>query len=199
MPLPFNSRLAIGEDIERATAEYIVKNLGADVEKIGSLEDDDVLKPLTWRNIDGIHRRLISPDLNVYKEGQYFSVQVKHKNTIIHADSMMNKQGFYLDVREHTRLSRLNHSRPCILLIHCAGLPSLTVMHPELPNFREPFVFVSMDDLEPNQTLLHRRSVAGKDVFLLPLKLFKPLSELFNRKVLNEPTNTNAKPQNKSL
>lgn len=74
MPLPFKSRLAIGEDIERATAEYIVKNLGADVEKIGSLEDDDVLKPLTWRNIDGIHRRLISPDLNVYKDGQYFSV-----------------------------------------------------------------------------------------------------------------------------
>ena len=86
MTLPFNNRLDIGEEIERKTADYIVQHLDADVEKIGSLEIDTV-KPLTWRNIEGVTRRLIAPDLNIYKDGQYFSVQVKHKTAVIYADS----------------------------------------------------------------------------------------------------------------
>ena len=56
MTLPFNNRLSIGEDIERAAAEYIVQHLAADVEKIGTLETD-TNKPLTWRSIDGVLRR----------------------------------------------------------------------------------------------------------------------------------------------
>ena len=191
MNLPFNNRLAIGEDIERETAEYIVRQLAADVEKIGSLETDTV-KPLTWRSIEGVPRRLIAPDLNIYKDGQYFSAQVKHKNAVIYADSFTGKQCFYFDVKEHTRLSRLNQSRPCALIIHCPKLPELTALHPELPKFPDPYIFVEMDMLEPNKTLLHRRHTEGKDVFVLPLKLFKPLTELFNRKAPNEPANINA-------
>jgi len=61
MTLPFNHRLNIGEDIERITANYIVKNLNADVEKIGALDDATSVKPLTWRNIEGTVRRIISP------------------------------------------------------------------------------------------------------------------------------------------
>jgi|TARA_R110001606_G_scaffold361625_1_gene514786 hypothetical protein len=194
MTLPFNNRLDIGEEIERKTADYIVQHLDADVEKIGSLEIDTV-KPLTWRNIEGVTRRLIAPDLNIYKDGQYFSVQVKHKTAVIYADSFTGKQCFYFDVKEHTRLSRLNRSRPCVLVIHCLSLPALTALHPELPTFPDPYIFVEMDTLEPNQTLLHRRSVEAKDAFVLPLTLFKPLTELFNRKALNEPSNTNAPPK----
>ena len=194
MTLPFNNRLDIGEEIERKTADYIVQHLDADVEKIGSLETDTV-KPLTWRNIEGATRRLIAPDLNIYKDGQYFSVQVKHKTAVIYADSFTGKQCFYFDVKEHTRLSRLNRSRPCVLVIHCLSLPALTALHPELPAFPDPYIFVEMDTLEPNQTLLHRRSVEGKDAFVLPLTLFKPLTELFNRKAFNEPANTNAPPK----
>ena len=194
MTLPFNNRLDIGEEIERKTADYIVQHLDADVEKIGSLETDTV-KPLTWRNIEGVTRRLIAPDLNIYKDGQYFSVQVKHKTAVIYADSFTGKQCFYFDVKEHTRLSRLNRSRPCVLVIHCLSLPALTALHPELPTFPDPYIFVEMDTLEPNQTLLHRRSVEAKDAFVLPLTLFKPLTELFNRKAFNEPANTNAPPK----
>jgi len=194
MTLPFNNRLDIGEEIERKTADYIVQHLDADVEKIGSLEIDTV-KPLTWRNIEGVTRRLIAPDLNIYKDGQYFSVQVKHKTAVIYADSFTGKQCFYFDVKEHTRLSRLNRSRPCVLVIHCLSLPALTALHPELPTFPDPYIFVEMDTLEPNQTLLHRRSVESKDAFVLPLTLFKPLTELFNRKALNESSNTNAPPK----
>ena len=69
MTLPFNERLNIGETVERNTAKYIIKHLGADVEKIGSLETNEIQKPLTWRWIDGIHRRLVSTDLNVCKDG----------------------------------------------------------------------------------------------------------------------------------
>ena len=198
MTLPFNNRLDIGEEIERKTADYIVQHLDADVEKIGSLETDTV-KPLTWRNIEGVTRRLIAPDLNIYKNGQYFSVQVKHKNTVIYADSFVGKQCFYFDVREHTRLSRLNRSRRCLLVIHCPSLPALTSLHPELPTLPDPYIFVEMDTLEPNQTLLHRRKSEGKDVFVLPLSIFKPLTELFNRKALNEPSNTNAPPKTSTV
>ena len=191
MTLHFNSRLAIGENIERETAEYIVQHLGADVEKIGSLEIDTV-KPLTWRSIEGVPRRLIAPDLNIYKDGQYYAAQVKHKKAIIHADSLTQKQCFYFDVKEHKRLSRLNYSRPCILIIHCPKLPTLTALHQELINFPDPYIFVDMDTLEPNQTLLHRRNAEGKDVFVLPLNLFTPLLELFNRKAPDDTSNTNA-------
>ena len=193
MTLPFNHRLSIGETIERSTAKYIIEHLGADVEKIGSLETDEMQKPLTWRCIDGIHRRLISADLNVCKHGLCYSTQVKLKSSIIHADSSTGKQCFYFDVREHKRLSKLNSTRPCILLIYCEELPDLTAQHPELPRFKAPYAFVDMDVLEPNQTLLHRRTVEGKDTFVLPLTLFKPLTELFERK-LNEPANNNTIP-----
>ena len=96
MTLPFNHRLSIGETIERSTAKYIIEHLGADVEKIGSLETDEMQKPLTWRCIDGIHRRLISADLNVCKHGLCYSTQVKLKNSIIHADSSTGKKCFYI-------------------------------------------------------------------------------------------------------
>ena len=193
MTLPFNNRLSIGEDIERAAAEYIVQHLAADVEKIGTLETD-TNKPLTWRSIDGALRRLTAPDLNIYKDDLYFSAQVKHKDTVIYADSYVGKQCFYFDVKEHTRLSRLNHKRPCVLIIHCPKLPVLTALHPELPTFPDPYIFVEMDTLEPNHTILHRRHIEGKDAFVLPLALFKPLTELFNRKVQNAPANINAIP-----
>ena len=193
MTLPFNHRLSIGETIERSTAKYIIEHLGAGVEKIGSLETDKIQKPLTWRCIEGIHRRLVSADLNVCKDGLCYSTQVKLKNSIIHADSFTGKQCFYLDVREHKRLSKLNSTRPCILLIYCEELPTLTARHPELPRFNTPYVFVDMDALEPNQTLLHRRTVERKDTFVLPLTLFKPLTEFFERK-LNDLANCNAIP-----
>jgi hypothetical protein len=196
MTLHFQKRLTIGEVIERQAAEWIVEHLGADVEKIGSLETDDHKgKPLTWRSIDGAVRRLVSPDLNVYKDGQYYSVQVKHKNAIIHADSFVGKQCFYFDVKEHTRLSRLNRTRPCVLLIHCPSIPDVTARNPTLPKFIDPYIFVDMATLEPNQTLLHRRTVEGKDTFVLPLTLFKPLKELFSRKAPDDPTNTNTAPK----
>ena len=194
MTLPFKDRLNIGETIERTTAKYIVEHLGADVEKIGSLETDEIQKPLTWRSIDGILRRLVSADLTVCKDGLCYSTQVKLKNSIIHAGSLTGKQCFYFDVREHKRLSRLNASRPCILIIYCEELLNLRVRHPELPQFHTPYVFVSMAALEPNETLLHRRNVEGKDTFVLPLNLFKPLIELFDGKDENEPANTNTPP-----
>ena len=199
MTLPFKDRLNIGETIERTTAKYIVEHLGADVEKIGSLETDEIQKPLTWRSIDGILRRLVSPDLNICKDGLCYSVQVKHKNTIIHADSFVGKQCFYFDVKEHTRLSRLNRTRPCVLLIHCPSIPDVTARNPTLPKFIDPYIFVDMATLEPNQTLLHRRTVEGKDTFVLPLTLFKPLKELFNRKAPDDPTNTNTPPESSTI
>ena len=200
MTLPFQNRLTIGEIIERQAAQWIVEHLGADVEKIGSLEAEDHKgKPLTWRSIDGVVRRLVSPDLNVYKGDQYYSVQVKHKNAIIHADSFLGKQCFYFDVKEHTRLSRLNRTRPCILLIHCPSLPDVTARNPTLPKFSDPFIFVDMATLEPNQTLLHRRKIEGKDTFVLPLALFKPLTELFNRKAPDAPANSNTPPESSTI
>jgi hypothetical protein len=194
MTLPFNHRLNIGEDIERITANYIVKNLNADVEKIGALDDATSVKPLTWRNIEGTVRRIISPDLNVYKDDEYYSVQVKHKASVIHADSTLGKQCFYFDVKEHTRLSRLNRTRPCILLIHCPALPQISETNPTIGSYPDPFIFVDMATLEPDQTQLKRRTINGTDTFVLPLKLFNPLKELFDRKVINEPANKNSSP-----
>ena len=193
MTLPFNERLNIGETVERSTAKYIIEHLGADVEKIGSLETDEIQKPLTCRWIDGIHRRLVSADLNGCKDGLCYGTQVKLKNSIIHADSLTGKQCFYFDVWEHTRLSKLNTNRPCVLVIYCAELPTITAQHPELRSFKTPYILVDMKTLEPNQTLLHRTKVEGKDTFVLPLNLFKPLTEFFERK-LYEPANNNTIP-----
>ena len=78
-------------------------------------------------------------------------------------------------------------------MIYCAELPTITAQHPELRSFETPYILVDMKTLEPNQTLLHRTKVEGKDTFVLPLNLFKPLTEFFERK-LYEPANNNTIP-----
>ena len=66
---------------------------------------------------------------------------------------------------------------------------------PELDGIKgfSEWMWVNVEDLQKDQTTLIRRTICDKPTFLLPLNLFKPLSEITKRK-LNEPANSNAIP-----
>ena len=55
------------------------------------------------------------------------------------------------------------------------------------------WMWLNVDDLHESSATLIKRQVSNKPTFLLPLNLFKPLSEITKRK-LNEPANSNAIP-----
>ncbi len=198
----FQKDLRVGESHERTVAHFIAMNLDADVEKIGSLDDDEQKpKPMTWRRRDTTLGKLTSADLRICKRigDQRIAVdaQVKFKSTIVDRDSIYGKQGIYFDVREHTRLSRLNQTRPCILIVVCPDLPTLCSYRLDLPRFKTPYIYIAQDDLEPDRCRLHRRDMSGKDVFVIPLRSFKPLGALFNENRHPEPANRNAPPTGK--
>ena len=66
---------------------------------------------------------------------------------------------------------------------------------PELEGIKDfsDWMWLNVDDLQESRTTLIKRQVCGKPTFLLPLNLFKPLSEITKR-TLNEPANTNTAP-----
>ena len=66
---------------------------------------------------------------------------------------------------------------------------------PELRGIKDfsDWMWLNVDDLQESRTALIKRQVCEKPTFLLPLNLFKPLSEITKR-MLNEPANTNAAP-----
>ena len=66
---------------------------------------------------------------------------------------------------------------------------------PELEGIKDfsDWMWLNVDDLQESLTALIKRQVCGKPTFLLPLNLFKPLSEITKR-MLNEPANTNTAP-----
>ena len=55
------------------------------------------------------------------------------------------------------------------------------------------WMWLNVDDLHESSATLIKRQVSNKPTFLLPLNLFKPLSEITKRK-LNEPANNNTIP-----
>jgi hypothetical protein len=56
------------------------------------------------------------------------------------------------------------------------------------------WMWLNTNDLRKDTTTLIKRTVWDKPTFLLPLNLFKPLSEITKR-TLDEPSNTNAPPE----
>ena len=56
------------------------------------------------------------------------------------------------------------------------------------------WMWLNTNDLRKDTTTLIKRTVWDKPTFLLPLNLFKPLSEITKR-TLDEPSNTNAPPK----
>lgn len=76
------------------------------------------------------------------------------------------------------------------------------VMHvPELDGVEgfSEWMWINVDDLQEQQTTLLKRKVCNTPTFLLPLNIFKPLSAIMKRNLIDEPANTNAAPTTKRL
>ena len=75
------------------------------------------------------------------------------------------------------------------------------VIHiPELEDIEgfSSWMWLNTDDLRKETTTLIKRTVWEKPTFLLPLNLFRPLSEITKR-TLDEPSNTNAPPKTSTV
>ena len=106
--------------------------------------------------------------------------QVKVKK--IQTGSSKEEPYILLDEKE---LHRMNEAARFFDVIFVANLP-------ELKGTFHEWLFVSVDDLTPENTTLIKRQIMDKPTFLLPLTLFQPIYQL--RKKVYEPANANAAP-----
>ena len=93
---------------------------------------------------------------------------------------------FYLDEKELHRMNVAAQFFDVFFVIKCSELE-------DIDGFSS-WMQLNVDDLRKDATSLIKRTVNGTQTFLLPLNLFKPLSEITKR-TLDEPSNTNAPPE----
>ena len=91
----------------------------------------------------------------------------------------------YLDEKELHRMNVAVQFYDVFVVIH---VPELE----DLEGFSS-WMWLNVDDLRKDATSLIKRTVSGTQTFLLPLNLFKPLSEITKR-MLDEPANSNTEP-----
>jgi len=91
----------------------------------------------------------------------------------------------YLDEKE---LHRMNVAAQFYDVYFIINIPELQ----GVDGFSD-WMWLNVDDLQKDRTTLIKRNIWEKPTFLLPLNLFKPLSEITERK-LNDPANINAIP-----
>jgi len=95
----------------------------------------------------------------------------------------------YLDEKELHRMNVVAQFYDVFFVIH---VPEL-----EYIDGFSSWMWLNVDDLRKDATSLIKRTVSGTQTFLLPLNLFKPLSEITKR-MLDEPANSNTEPPTKA-
>ena len=96
---------------------------------------------------------------------------------------------FYLDEKELHRMNVAAQFFDVFFVIKCSELE-------DIDGFSS-WMQLNVDDLREDATSLIKRTVSGTQTFLLPLNLFKPLSEITKR-MLDEPANSNTEPPTKA-
>ena len=91
----------------------------------------------------------------------------------------------YLDEKELHRMNVVAQFYDVFFVIH---VPELE----DIDGFSS-WMWLNVDDLSKDATSLIKRTVSGTMTFLLPLNLFRPLSEITKR-TLDEPANSNTEP-----
>ena len=92
----------------------------------------------------------------------------------------------YLDEKELHRMNLAAQFYDVFFVIHVPELEGIDGF--------SSWMWLNTNDLRKDTTTLIKRTVWDKPTFLLPLNLFKPLSEITKR-TLDEPSNTNAPPE----
>lgn len=180
--LPFPERKAIGIVAEVEAIELIA-SMGGTAQALGPIPDQPGTAPRFMHphalSDDGIAHS-VSPDLICtlpdMPRGQAFQVQVKMKKPQTNVPG--EKPFVYLDEKELHRMkksARFFHVRFLI----------------KLPD--EQWLWLDVDDLDESRVTLRKRTVCGTKTFLIPVDLFRPMSE-FTKVPINEPANTNAPP-----
>jgi len=91
----------------------------------------------------------------------------------------------YLDEKELHRMNVATQFFHVFFVIKCSELENIDGF--------SSWMWLNVDDLRKGATSLLKRTVSGTQTFLLPLNLFKPLSEITKR-MLDEPANSNTEP-----
>ena len=97
----------------------------------------------------------------------------------------------FLDEKELHRMSLAAKFYDVFFVIHVPELDGVE-------GFSE-WMWINVDDLQEQQTTLLKRKIFNTPAFLLPLNIFKPLSQIMKRNLIDEPANTNATPETASL
>lgn len=189
---PFHERKARGQQSERLFMMHIAC-MGGAAQSLGTVPGHGDPTPRFCRPSsmaeEGFHYS-VSPDIVFTLPGQprgFASLaQVKLKK--IYSDRSKGWLFVYLDEAEMYRMKVASQFFDIFFVIHAPEVA-------EVDGFGE-WLWINFDDLR--DTELYRRSSSGKKVFVLPLNLFRPLSELA-KDPLHEPANIDAPPADRCV
>jgi|TARA_R110002072_G_scaffold243963_1_gene403332 hypothetical protein len=130
----------------------------------------------------------VSPDIlfTLPKQPRGFASLAQVKVKKLQKDPSKGWLFVFLDEKELHRMNVALQFYDVFFVIH---VPELE----DLEGFSS-WMWLNTNDLRKDTTTLIKRTVWDKPTFLLPLNLFKPLSEITKR-TLDEPSNTNAPPE----
>ena len=180
--LPFPDRKAKGIAVEVEFME-IAALMGCAIQALGHVPDQPHNAPKFMHpnptSEDGISLS-VSPDLtcSLPNMPRGFSCQVQVKMKKRQTNPKGSRPFIYLD---ETELHRMQKSAKFFHVRFVIKLPD------------GQWLWLDVDDLHENRVSLLKRPVNGKKTFLIPLELFRPMSE-FTKVLQNEPANTNAPP-----
>ena len=192
----FNSRLIRGHKAEQTYMKYLA-SVGGTAMAIGPIPALGDPTPRFYRphetNEDGV-TTAVSPDVLFTIPGQHRGLanlaQVKKKGIKIEGRGDNAWEYLYLDEAEWHRLKVANIF---YVTYFVACIPD-----PDDPN-DSIFIYVSVDDLLPENNAFLKRVVANKKTFLIPLQLFQPIENILKENplagLIKPPANVNGNPQ----
>ncbi|MDE4142123.1 MULTISPECIES: hypothetical protein [Rhodobacterales] len=190
----FSDRKEKGDKTEKAFMDLIAL-MGGTAQAIGKVPTMGDPTPRFCRpsaqSEDGF-RYSVSPDivftLPDQPRGMASLAQVKLKK--LQRDPSKGRLLIYLDEQELHRMNEAAMFYDVFFVIH---VPELAATE----GFSE-WMWVNVDDLQEDRISLIKRRIQNKPTFLLPLDLFRPLSEL-KKRPLHAPSNTNAPPTDRRV
>lgn len=190
---PFHERKAKGQNSERLFMMHIAC-MGGAAQSLGTVPGHSDPTPRFCRPSsmaeEGFHYS-VSPDIVFTLPGQprgFASLaQVKLKK--IYSEQSKGWLFVYLDEPEMYRMKIASQFFDVFFVIHTPEIA-------DVDGFGE-WLWVKFDDLSSTE-LYRRRMPNGKKAFVLPLNLFRPLSELV-KESLHEPANIDAPPADRCV
>ena len=162
----FKERLLKGQRIEEDFARKVAL-IGGKATPLGpppTKQGQEGVTPVTFYiNHNGEQDTFACPDLLI--EFEKFSAKAQVKGKKIQGLGKSDEY-FILDTSEKELMELSSEEAlPTLFVVYCEDLqfrPNLT-----------PFSFINISDLQHDRTRLHRRTINGKSVFIIPLYLFR--------------------------